>query len=421
MPEIPADYVIIGGGVAGGHAIYAIRKYDKAGRLVVIGREDQFPYDRPPLSKEYLAGGKERHEIFFRADSYYRRNNVDFIKGSSVKAIDTPNRMVIFDDRRELTYKTLLIATGGRVRRLEVPGSDLEGIHYLRTIEECDRIREVAAKSNKVVIVGGGFIGCEVAATLRGRGLKVTLIHKSPQLLSAAVDAETARWIQEYHSEKGVDVLLNANVTKFAGNAGKVEAVELGSGRSIAADFVVVGIGIIPETEIAENAGLKIDEGVLVNEYLETSVEGVFAAGDIARFYSPLLRRSLRLEHVDVAQKQGKTAGMNMTGQKLPFADLPYFFSNQYDLEINAYGDLSRHTEIVRRGKLDAGTGFIQFYFEGRMLNGILTVNADWKDIEKAKALLEMRKEFLHTSILSDETKALSSIIKTRASGEDGQ
>lgn len=413
MPEFTADYLIIGGGVAGGHAVYGIRKYDKAGGIIVINKEDHFPYDRPPLSKEYLAGEKEKREVFFRADSYYKRNKVEFIRGHSVQAINTPLRRVRLDDGREISYKKLLLATGGRVRKLKLPGSDFEGIYYLRTIEDCDTIKEAAAKSKEVAIVGGGFIGCEVAATLRGKGLKVTLIHKSPQLLSAAIDQETTHWIQGYHSKKGVNILLNANVVKFSGVDGKVRAVELDDGKSVPADFVVVGIGITPNTELAEKAGLKIDGGVFTNEYLETSADGVYAAGDIARFYSPVFKRSLRVEHVDVAQKQGKTAGNNMTGRKQPFSELPYFFSFQFDLEINAYGDLSQHTEIVRRGKLDAKTGFIQFYFDGIMMNGILSVNADWKEIERAKTLLGMRNEFHSPSILSDESKTLASIIKS--------
>jgi NADPH-dependent 2,4-dienoyl-CoA reductase/sulfur reductase-like enzyme len=407
MPERTTDYLIVGGGVAGGHAVYGIRKNDKIGNIIVINKEDHFPYDRPPLSKEYLAGKKEKREVFFRADSYYKRSKVEFIRGHSVNAIDTSLRKVRLDDGRELSYKSLLIATGGRVRKLELPGSDLEGIYYLRTIEDCDAIRKVATRSKEAVIIGGGFIGCEVAATLRGKGLKVTLIHKSPQLLSAAIDMETAQWIQGYHSKKGVKVLLNTNVTKFVGKDGKVQAVEVDDGKQIAADFVVVGIGITLNTELAEMAGLKIDKGVLVNEYLKTSADGVYAAGDIARFYSPIFERNLRVEHVDVAQKQGKIAGMNMAGRKEPFNELPYFFSFQYDLEINAYGDLSQHTEIVRRGKLDAKTGFIQFYFNDKMLNGILAVNADWNEIERAKSLLNMQKEFPSPSILSDESKTL--------------
>jgi NADPH-dependent 2,4-dienoyl-CoA reductase/sulfur reductase-like enzyme len=411
MPK-PIDYLIVGGGVAGGHAVFEIRKHDKSGTILVVNEEDQFPYDRPPLSKEYLAGKKKKRELFFRADSYYPRKKAEVLREHRVKSIDVLHRNITLDDGGEIPYKSLLLATGGRVRRLEVPGSELDGIYYLRTLQNCDLIRKAASDSRKVVIVGGGFIGCEVASTLRSKGLKVTLIEMSSHLLSASIDEETSEWIREYHSKKGVDVLTNASVSGFIGKNGRVNWVELKDGKVIPAEFVVVGIGIIPNTELAENAGLKVDKGLVVDEYLRTSVHNIYAAGDIARFYSPIFKRYLRVEHVDVAQRQGTTAGANMTGQKKAFDELPYFFSNQLDLEINAYGDLSQHTTVVRRGQMDAKTGFIQFYFDGPTLNGILCVNADWNGIERAKTLILMRKDFAHPSILSDESKTLKSIIK---------
>jgi 3-phenylpropionate/trans-cinnamate dioxygenase ferredoxin reductase subunit len=406
--------MVIGGGVAGGHAIFEIRKHDKSGRIVVVNKEEQFPYDRPPLSKEYLAGKMKRSDVFYRADSYYASNKVEIIRGHEVRTVDTSSRIVTLDDGREFSYRALLIATGGRVRELEQPGSDLEGIYYLRTIANCDVIKKVAKPRKNVVIVGGGFIGCEVAATLRGMGLKVTILERSSHLLSAAIDPETADWIERYHSKKGVEVLTDTSATRFLGNNGHVSGVELMDGRVLKADFVVAGIGIIPNTELAETASLKADKGILVNEYLKTSADAVYAAGDVARFYSPIFKRGLRVEHVDVAQKLGTVAGRNMTGsKKKAFDELPYFFSNQFDLEINAYGDLSERTATVRRGKMDAKTGFIQFYFNGATLNGILSVNADWKDIEMARALLESRKAFADSSVLSDEDRTLRSISKT--------
>jgi 3-phenylpropionate/trans-cinnamate dioxygenase ferredoxin reductase subunit len=339
---------------------------------------------------------------------------VEVIKGHRVQSIETSNRNLTLDDGTEFKCKVLLIALGGHVRKLELPGSDLDRIYYLRTIEDCDIIKKASAsKSKKVVIIGGGFIGCEVAATLKSKGLNVTLIEMSSHLLSAAIDNETADWIQAYHSKKGVNVLTNASVSRFIGKDGHVARVELKDGKIMDADFVVVGIGIILNTELVESAGIRVDNGIVVDEYLETNVHGVYAAGDIARFYSPIFERHLRVEHVDVAQKQGTIAGRNMTGlKKTPFDELPYFFSNQFDLEINAYGDLSKHNTVIRKGKLAAKTGFIQFYFEGSILNGILSVNADWKEIEKAKALLASRKGIPNPSILADESKTLNSIIR---------
>jgi 3-phenylpropionate/trans-cinnamate dioxygenase ferredoxin reductase component len=314
----------------------------------MVNAEDQFPYDRPPLSKEYLAGKMKSRELFFRADSYFARNKVEVFRGRRAQSIDVSRRTVVLDDGRELSYGSLLLATGGTVRKLELPGSDLAGILYLRSLQDCEAIRSAAKGSKKVAIIGGGFIGCEVAATLTRRGLKVTLIEVAPRLLSAAIDEETARWVQDYHSKKGVKILTSTKVAGYRGKDGRVNGVELERGKVIPADFVVVGVGITLNTELADNAGLKVDRGIVVDEHLKTSADGVYAAGDVARFYSPIFKRYLRLEHVDVAQKQGAVVGMNMAGTEKSFDELPYFFSNQFDLEINAFGDLSQHTRVIR-------------------------------------------------------------------------
>jgi 3-phenylpropionate/trans-cinnamate dioxygenase ferredoxin reductase component len=403
------DYVIVGGGVAGGHAAFEIRKHDKSGTIVVVNSEDQLPYDRPPLSKEYLAGKMKRKDLFFRTDSYFSRSKVQVLQGRRVQSIDASGRTVTLDDGSGFSYDQLLIATGGEVRRLDLPGSELAGILYLRTLRDCDGIRFEAKSSKRAAILGGGFIGCELAATLRAKGLKVTLIEIAPRLLSAAIDEETSRWVQDYHSKKGVKVLSGTKATGYRGKDGRVNGVELEGGEVIPADFVAVGVGIIPNTGLAEKAGLKVDKGVLVDEHLRTSAEGVYAAGDIARFYSPIFKRYLRVEHVDVAQKHGAVAGSNMAGKETSFDELPYFFSNQFDLEINAFGDLSQHTAVIRRGKLDPRKGFIQFYFDGAILNGILSVNADWNEIERAKTLVQNRKTLDDPSALSDESRSLRS------------
>lgn len=404
------DYLIIGGGVAGGHAVYEIRKHDAKGKILVVSKENHFPYDRPPLSKEYLAGKEKKSDVFFRADSYYKRNKVEFYKEREVQRIDTSAQNVTLEDGGKLSYKTLLIATGGRPRKLNVPGGDLDGIYYLRTIEDCDAIKEVAkTKSAQVAIVGGGFIGCEVAATLRSRGLNVTLMDNKPHLLSVAFDEEAGNWIREYQSQKGVHVMNNVTVTQFVSdNTGKkVNGVQLKDGEIIPADYVIVGIGIELNTEIAKEAGLAVDNGIVVDQFMKTSANRVFAAGDIARFYSPLFDQNLRVEHVDVAQRQGAVAGANMVGvvrkkkKKRSFDEPPYFFSYQFDLEINAYGNLSKPSRVVRKGELDAKTGFIQYYVKDSVVNGILSVNADWKDIEKAKSLIR-KKDIRDPTILGE-------------------
>lgn len=401
-----ADYLIVGGGTSGGFAAYAIRKADRRGRIVVVSQEVQSPYDRVPLSKEFLAGKKAKEELFFKGEAYYRRSKVEIMRGRRAEALNALGRSVRLDDGGTVAFGKLLIATGGRPRRLQLPGADLEGIRYLRTLEDAQRMVEAASKASEVVIVGGGFIGCEMAATLRGRGLKVTLAEVSEHLLGKAIDWKTARWIEEYHSRQGVTVLTKAAVGGFVGSGGGVNGVRVGGGV-IPADFVAVGVGIIPNTEIAEAAGLGVDGGILVDEHMKTTAKDIYAAGDVARFYSPVLKRRMRVEHYDVAEKQGTVAGKNMAGKAAEFDELPYFFSNQYDLEINAYGDLSTRTSIVTRGKMGSKAGFLQFYLNGNAIDGVLSVNRDWEEIEKARALVEQRKELSDPSALGDESRAI--------------
>lgn len=408
-----ADYLIVGGGVAGGHAAFEIRKRDKARKIIMITSEQQPPYDRVPMSKEYLGGKKSKNKLFFRADSYYKRNKIELIQERHVQKIDVSARMATLDDGSELSYKTALLATGGHVRRLQIPGSDLSGIYYLRTLQDCDAIKKAAKASRNAVIVGGGFIGCEVAATLRSKGLGVTLVELAPQLLGAAIDERTANWIKDCHIKKGVNILTNTSISSFLGANGRFTGVELKGEKKtvINAALAIVGVGIAPNMELAETAGLKTDRGILVNEQMKTSADGVYAAGDVARFYSPIFKRHLRVEHYDVAEKHGTIAGANMTGETQAFNELPYFFSNQYDIEINAYGDLSQHSAIIQRGEMDSGSGFLQFYFNAGVLNGILSVNADWNEIEKAKNLVSLQKEFGNASMFSDETRPLESMM----------
>lgn len=406
MPD-RVDYLIVGGGVAGGHAAYAIRKRARAGRVVVVTEEKQLPYDRVPLSKEYLAGKRKKRELFFKGDSYYPRNKVEVMRERRAEALDVAGRTLRLDGGEALSYRRLLLATGGRPRRLQLPGSELDGIHYLRTLEDCEKIRDASAGAGSAVIVGGGFIGCEMAATLRCKGLKVTVVELGQHLLGAAVDEKTARWIQEYHSSQGVKVMTGAAVTGFVGKGGSVSGVKLGAAGVVSADLVAVGVGIVLNTELAESAGLKVDRGIVVDERLRTSAPDVYAAGDIARFYSPTMKRTMRVEHYDVAEKQGAVAGANMAGGRASFGELPYFFSNQYDLEINAYGDLSSRTSTVLRGEMGSKAGFLQFYFNGTTLDGVLSVNRDWDEIEKAKAMVERRKRVVDPSALGDEGKAL--------------
>ncbi len=402
-----SDYVIIGGGLAGGWAASSIRKVDRTGKIVLVANENHIPYDRVPLSKDYLIDKIPKDKLFFKKEEFYEKNEIELIPDHEAKELDTKARTLKLDDDRELTFGKLLLATGGYPRKIPINGSDLKGVYYLRTLEDCEQLKDVISHSRRAVIIGGGFIGCELAAAFATKGLETTIVEMGPYLMNMAIDEETGRWIGSYYSEKGVSVLLNATASRFFGENGRVSGVELKDGRTIPADFIVVGVGIALHTELAERAGLKVDKGIVVNEYLETSVEGIYAAGDVARFYSPLFKRHLRLEHYDIAVKHGMIAGANMAGVRKPFDELPYFFSYQFDLKINAYGDLSQRTKIVKRGALNKDSGFLQFYLNQGTLDAVLSVNKGGDEVKKAKELVFARKSFSDPTVLSNESVQL--------------
>lgn len=406
MPE-SADYLIIGGGLAGGHAALSIRRVDKSGNITVVSNEKSIPYDRVPLSKKYLTGEISRDNLFFRKEEFYKAEKIDLMTGRSVTEINPSTHTAKFDDGKTISFNKLLLATGGKARRLPIEGSEIQGIYSLRTLEDCELLKGEMERSRKVVVIGGGFIGCELASAFATKKLETTIVEVGPYLLNMAFDKETGEWLGKYYSEKGVKLVLNNSVSKFIGDKGHVTGVELKDGNRLPADFVVEGVGITLETGLAERAGLKVEKGIIVNEFLESSSKDIFAAGDVARFYSPVFQRYLRLEHYDIAVKQGQLAGLNMAGQRKPFDGLPYFFSYQFDLKINAYGDLGSRTKIVKRGELNKEKGFFQFYLNHDTLDAVLGVNVKWEELRNAKELVLKKKKFTDTEVISDQSRAL--------------
>ena len=400
VPE-SIDYLIIGGGLAGGYASASIRKIDNNGRITLVTNENHIPYDRVPLSKNYLMDTIAKDRLFFKKEEFYKSQRIELIEGHTAQDLDSKSRIVKLDDGREFAFNKLLLATGGHPRKLPIPGSDVPGVYYLRTLEDCEQLKNEITRSRTVVVIGGGFIGCELAAGFVTKGLDTTIIEVGPYLLNMAIDEETGKWLGNYYAEKGVKVLVTASVASVISEDGHVKAVEMKNGERISADFVVIGVGLALNTELAERAGLKVDKGVVVNEFLETEVDGIYAAGDVARFYSPIFKRHLRLEHFDIAVKHGMIAGSNMAGQRKAFDELPYFFSYQFDLKMNAFGDLSHRTKIIRRGDLDKEKGFYQFYLNGKVLDAILAVNIKWEEVKKAKELVLARKEFADPDLLA--------------------
>ncbi|MDG6899957.1 MAG: FAD-dependent oxidoreductase [Nitrososphaerota archaeon] len=404
------EYLIVGGGLAAVYAAAAIRGRDKAGKVVIIGDELHLPYDRVPLSKGYLMDRVKREALFPKKEQFLREQGITVIKGRRAVSLDVARRSILLDDGSETLFGKLLLATGGRPRRLPIPGSELRGIYYFRTIDDCEAIKQEILSAKRAVIVGGGFIGCELAAAFTAKGVETTIIEAASSMLSLAFDPTTAKWVESYFVEKGVKVVTGSSAAEFLGEGGRVTAVKTKDGTAFPADLVVVGIGIMPNTDLAEKAGLKVDRGIVVNEYLETDSPGIFAAGDVARFFHPVFQSHLRVEHYDVAVSHGRVAGANMAGGRVAFTEMPHFFSYMFDLTINAYGDMNKREVELRRGEVGRN-GFMQFFFNGGRLTAFLSANRPPGEIKAAREILAAGASYERLKSISDLSRPLEEFV----------
>jgi 3-phenylpropionate/trans-cinnamate dioxygenase ferredoxin reductase subunit len=388
---MPEQHVIIGGGLAGAKAAEALRGEGFDGRVILVGSEDELPYERPPLSKEYLRGEAPREKARVHELGFYDENDVELRTGTTVERIDTARQEVELAGGGEpLKYDRLLLATGAEPRRLSLPGADLDGVLYLRDLADADTIAaRLARGSGRVVVIGAGWIGSEVAASARQKGLDVTLVEMADVPLERVLGREVGAIYAGIHRDHGVELHTGARLEAFEG-AGRVERVRLAGGAALDCDFVVVGVGVEPRTELAERAGLAVGDGILVSKRLETSVEGVFAAGDVANAYHPFYERKLRVEHWANALNQPATAARAMLGKPASYERLPYFFSDQYDVGMEYTGYAAEWDEVVLRGD-PAAREFIAFWLkDGRVLAG-MNVNV-WDVTDAIKALIGSRR-----------------------------
>jgi 3-phenylpropionate/trans-cinnamate dioxygenase ferredoxin reductase subunit len=406
-------YVIIGGGLAGQRAGDGIRKVDAEGTIALVTAEPHMPYERPPLSKGYLTGKKGLDRVYLKEDAYYAQSAIEVITGTQATRIDLGARSVALSDGRVLEYDKLLLATGGRAWRLPIPGNDLPGVFTLRTIEDSDGIREAAQHGKQALVLGGSFIGSEVASSLAQLGLSVTMVFPEGRLLELVVPQELSALLHAKYVANGVRILSGTKPERLEGN-GKVERAALDSGEALDVDLVVMGVGVRLNSELAHDAGLEMGErgAVVVDETLRTSDPHIYAAGDIAAWPDPTFGKRLRVEHWDVARRQGLRAGRNMAGEIKPYTSLPYFFSDLFDFSFEVWGDLSAWDRTVTRGTLESGS-FALYYFAQRKMVGVLAVGRPDEERKPMQALVKARPVYEDVKArLTDEEVDLSTLVE---------
>ncbi|MEA2429960.1 MAG: 3-phenylpropionate/trans-cinnamate dioxygenase ferredoxin reductase component [Thermoleophilaceae bacterium] len=410
---MPDTHVIVGAALAGAKAAEALREEGFDGCVVLIGSEPELPYERPPLSKEYLRGEAPREKARVHDEGFYEQHDIELRTGTTVSAVDTAAREVELDSGERLGYDRLLLATGAEPRRVSVPGADLDGVHYLRDLADADALAARLAKgSGRVAVIGAGWIGSEVAASARVKGLEVALVEMADVPLERVLGREVGEIYAGVHRDHGVDLHLGATLEAFEG-AGRVERVKLAGGVAVDCDFVVVGIGVTPRTELAERAGLEVGDGILVSKRLETSVSGVFAAGDVANAFHPFYGRKLRVEHWANALNQPATAARAMLGKEgESYERLPYFFSDQYDVGMEYVGYATEWDEVVLRGDPSAPE-FVAFWLKGGAVVAGMNVNV-WDVVEPIKALIESRQR-VDVARLRDPDVPLEQLATARA------
>jgi len=381
-----AEFLLVGGGMASASCAAELRKRGAEGAIVLVGREPEPPYERPPLSKEYLRGETERSDAYVNPPSWYEENDVDLRTGVNVMSLDPGARTAKLQGGEEVSFEKALLATGAMVNILRVEGAENEGIHYLRAYGNSDAIRSDAEAAEHVVLVGGSYIGTEVAASLAARGTKCTIVMMEEVALSRTFGADAGRWFQEQLESRGVTVLGGEELEAFEGD-GRVRAVLTKSGEAIECDAVVVGAGVRPDTMLAERAGLEIGNGIACDARLQTSAEGIYAAGDCCSYESVVHGRRLRVEHWDVAMQQGMHAAGKMLGVDANYEVVPYFFSDLADWASLEYvGPAHDWDEEVWRGDRDAGEFSVWYLKDGRVA-GALSVGRP-EDLAEARRML---------------------------------
>jgi 3-phenylpropionate/trans-cinnamate dioxygenase ferredoxin reductase subunit len=410
VPDRSVKYLLVGGGIAAGNCARHLRDQDRDAEILLVGREPHLPYSRPPLSKEYVRGEESEEGILFRAGSWYERRNIEVLTRTSVMRLDVEERVATLSNKEEVRFEKALLATGANVRLLHVPGTELDGIHYLRTIHNSNALREELDQAERVALVGGSYIGTELAASFTALGKKCEMLMLEEVPLEPFYGADVGRFFQDLLTDRGVKVHGSQEVDRLEGAGGRVGKVVAKSGLEVKCDFLVFGTGVHPDIHLAQQAGIETNSGVITDRYLETSAPGIFAAGDIAEYDSVVHGRRLRIEHWDVAFNQGKSAALNMAGNREPYDVVPYFWSDLADWSKMEYvGPASDWDEIWWRGRREEGK-FTAWYVKDGRLAAALTVGRS-EDLAIARHLVASGAEISDKrKLIEDPDEDLSAV-----------
>ena len=405
------NFIILGGGQAAVYAAREIRKNDKESNIKILSEENFLPYERPPLSKDFLLNKKNQEDLFFHSSDVLKNENIDF-ENISINKVDFENKKLFTKNDDFYSYDSLLISTGSENKKLSLDNNLNDDIYYLRNLEEAKTIKEKVSNKNKITIIGGGFIGLEIASSLSQLQKKVTVIEIGSQLMGRIIPKQIADLVQKTHIEYGNEIILNKQIDKIIKKNGIYEIL-LNDNSLIETDFLIAGIGSAPSVKLFENTNLKLDNGIVTNEFCETSIKDVYAAGDVSNFYHPLYERTIRLESYQHAQNHGICAGKNIAGVKTEYTSIPWMWSDQFNLNLQLTGICDDYDEIIERGN-DINNGVIYFYIKNNIIRGACglgIVGKVGRDIRITSKLTE-KNTIVDKQILADQNQKLNKLIQ---------
>ena len=405
------NIIILGGGQAAIYAAREVRKNDTDSNIKILSEENLLPYERPPLSKDFLLNKKNEDDLYFHSSDVLKNENIDF-ENVLINKVDFENKKLFTKNDDVYSYNSLLISTGSENKKLSLDNNLNDDIYYLRNLEEAKTIKEKILNKNKITIIGGGFIGLEIASSLSQLQKKVTVIEIDNQLMGRIIPKQIADLVQKSHIEHGNDIILNKQIDKI-NKKNDIYEILLNDNSIIETDFIIAGIGSTPSVKLFENTNLKLDNGIATNQYCETSIKDVYAAGDVSNFYHPLYKRNIRLESYQHAQNHGICAGKNIAGVKTEYSSIPWMWSDQFNLNLQLTGICDDYDEIVERGN-DINNGVIYFFLKNKIIKGACglgIVGKVGRDIRITSKLCE-KNTIVDTQILSDETQKLNKLIQ---------